>query len=125
MIAKWIRSYRERSNARKRGGEAFEGSCPLCGNQCLLDCMACKGAQSEQLLQANVQAFVKRREFANSEIMALLGHLRYASPQVRNDFRSELCAILAADFAAANRGKWTGDVALGLSVGHVVGSMFE
>lgn len=60
MIAKWIRSYRERSNARKRGGEAFEGSCPLCGNQRLLDCLACKGAQSEQLLQINGEAVVNQ-----------------------------------------------------------------
>ena len=84
-----------------------------------------EGAVSEHLLQANVDALRKRRDFANREIMVLFGHLRYASPQVQNDFRTELRGIFAEDFAAANRGKWTGNVALGMATGHALGSMFE
>ena len=60
MIAKWIRSYKERSNAQKWGREAVGGWYPLYGNQLSLDCLACKGAQSEQLLQINGEAVVNQ-----------------------------------------------------------------
>ena len=73
MIAKLIRSYKKHSNASKRPREAIQGWCPLCGQERLPSCLACKGVVSEQLLQTNVEAFTKRREFANREIMASAG----------------------------------------------------
>ena len=67
--------------------------------------------------QANLEAFHQRRQFADREITALVGHLEYASPGVRTMARESLCRLLAEDFSAASGGKWRGDAAFGAVVG--------
>ena len=99
--------------------------CPSCGTQALSTCGACLGEFSPQQRELNIRRFTSRRDFADSEIRKLIGHLSYASPSARKDFRIALTSLLAEDFRAANSGKWTGDVALGLAAGHVFGSLFD
>ena len=94
--------------------------CPGCGAQGSANCLVCRGETDPGARQANLEAFNQRRQFADREVTALVGHLEYASPRVKAMARESLCRLLAEDFRAASGGKWRGDFAFGA----VVGSMF-
>ena len=85
--------------------------------------MACRGELSSDARNSNIEAFKRRRAFADHEITALNGHIRFASPAVKKQFAETLTGLMAAEFKAANNGKWTGDVAIGLTAGQILGDI--
>ena len=99
--------------------------CPECGKRGLQNCRACRGASSKQEREANIAAFLRRRAFADTEIMALIGHIEYGSPRVRQMLTRTLSKVLASEFAAANKGNWTGDMALGIAAGSLLGDIVD
>ena len=125
MIGRLLRSYRKSKEAEEERKQLLAGLpyCPRCGKDARTGCIVCRGETSPEARKANILAFRKRQEFADREVMALVGHLRFASPVVQAEFLNVLRGLLAADFAEANKGKWTGDVALGLGVGNLFNSI--
>ena len=125
MIGRLLRSYRKSKAAEEERKQLLAEltDCPKCGKEAKVSCIVCKGETSPEARQANILAFRKRQEFADREVMALVGQLRFASPAVQTELRNVLRGVLAKDFAEANKGKWTGDVALGLGVGNLFNSI--
>lgn len=122
-VRKWLRgAERTFQNEAQRRAASGLSPCPMCWYHAPPNCLACRGELSETVRKSNIEAFLRRRAFADREVTAVIGHLRYASPAVREDFRRLVAGILASDFAAANRGKWQGSAALGVSAGMAVGS---
>ena len=125
MIRKVLRHPYSREYKKYKEARASLSWCPECGRGCRPYCLACKGETSLEIRNSNIDNFMRRRKFADHEILVLNGHLKYASPATRELFAETLPGILAAQFQAANKGRWTGDVALGLTAGHLVSGIME
>ena len=99
--------------------------CPQCGRECRPYCLACNGETSLEIRNSNIDNFMRMQKLADHEILVLNGHLKYASPATRELFAETLTGILAAQSQAANKGRWTGNVALGLTAGYLVSGIME
>ena len=126
MLGK-VKKMFEHPHGKKTSNEARPSLiwCPGCGKQGLPNCRVCRGEFDKEAREANLAAFLRRKAFADTEITALIGHIEYASPHVRQMLAETLSKVLANEFEAANKGKWTGDVALGLAAGSLFGDILD
>lgn len=77
--------------------------CPECGKESRVNCKACRGEVSPQARETAIANYQRRQAFANSEIAALIGHIEYASPEVRRYLAFALSKALAPEFEAARK----------------------
>ena len=116
MLHRLKKAWNQSLNQPRKTPPPPEGWCPICGHKRLPNCVACRGAGSQPALDNNLNAFNSRRAFADSEVMAVIGHLRYASPAVQQEFRILLGQLLADDHSHG-----IANVTLGMAAANTIG----